>query len=131
MRGEGPEEPGPDRALVIGPVSLPSLAAVATHVGRIVGGETAQAVWRQQAPGATVHDGFLMGCRERAVREGDGQKLVRAQARVVALRRVEHVEAIAPLGIPEPTEARACVVGQRVVVFRPTAQATGKRGHAP
>ena len=129
---EGADQPAPHRALVVGRVARAAVAAVAADVLRIVGRQAAQAMRGQQAPGADVHHGARLCLVQRAVRQRDGEELVRPQARIVAGGAVKHVVAVAPLGVPKALKALPRLLGHGVigVGIRGMAQTAGEAGQA-
>ena len=92
----GPDQPGPDRSLVVGGVALGRPAAVVRQVGRVGRVEGARAERREQA-GTDRLD--VRAVAAGAVRQGAGQQRVRPQRRVVPAGPVDHVQQ------PEPVRA--------------------------
>ena len=64
---KGADEPGPDRALMVGPVALLLIATIAAFVIGVGGGQAAQAVGGQKLAGAHVDHAFLLCGGEGAV----------------------------------------------------------------
>jgi len=93
--------------------TVPVLAAalVDAHVVRVLRRQAAEAVGRVEVGGAGVHEGLLLRIGQRAMRKRHGKNLVRAQARVVAVRSVDHIAEVPALGVPEAVEVGLHLLG--------------------
>src|SRR3989442_1126948 len=128
-QGERAEKPRPDRAWVVGAVARARVAAVVALVLRVPGSQAAQAVRREEMPGAGVDDPPLALLRERARGERHREDLVRSEGVVVSAGPVDHVET-APGGfVPEPLEPRLRPRGQRLPRPRRLSEPAGEPGH--
>src|SRR4030095_12152231 len=102
---ERAEEERPHRALVIGAVAMPLIAAVVALVLRVARRPTPEPVGRQEMAGAGVDDLALAFGRERALGERDCKDLVRPERVIVAVGRVDDVVATPGAVIPEAIES--------------------------
>ena len=95
------------------------VAAVVTLVARVARVQAAQPVGGEQVAGAGIHHGLLLLRGQGTVGQRHGEELVGTQRRVVPVRAVEDVEAVADI-VPETGKA-----GARLI--RPLAAITSAR----
>src|SRR3989441_6517638 len=125
-QGERAEKPRPDRALVVRAVPRALVAAVVALVLRVPGSQAAQAVRREEMPGARVDDSPLALLRERARGERHREDLVRPEGVVVSAGPADHVETAPGALVPEPREPRLRPRGQRLPRPRRLSEPTGE-----
>ena len=113
--GEGPQPPGPRRALVVGPIPPLGVAAVVAPVVGIGRIQRAQPVAREQPLAAErQHAGGLLPAEQR-LRQGEGEQLVGPQPVIGTSRgSVDDIEATATQRVPEALEARRGPVRQEL-----------------
>ena len=87
--GVRPEQPRPDRSLVVGAVPTGGVAAMSATVGRIVRSQRAQTERRQQRPARRIDHRWIgrvpVDRPQRTVRQAVREELVGPQRRVVAV----------------------------------------------
>src|SRR5439155_9373166 len=74
-----PDEPAPNRTLVIDAIALPRAAPVVSLIARFPLRQTAQSVRCCQAPRANIHNGFLLVRGKRTFRQRHRKNLIRTQ----------------------------------------------------
>ena len=91
--------------------------------------EATQAVRGQEVARTGVyHVPLLIAC-QRAVLQGNSQKLIGAQARIITSRSVDDIKTVSGRGVPEPGKAGCGVLGQVLVAIRGLMEELGKLGH--
>src|SRR5262245_57679224 len=103
---ERPDQPGPDRPLVISRVARAQVAVVRRPVIGMAWRERAQADRRQQPIGDHVEHGFPFVFVEDRILQRERQQLVRAAGLVVAALAVYDVEKVSAIGVPESAVER-------------------------
>src|SRR5438105_15789666 len=82
------EQPAPNGALMVGCVALARAAMVVSLVSGFSWRKAAQAVGREQAPCANVHNRFSLLWRKRALRKRHGKDLTGTKRRSVTVARL-------------------------------------------
>src|SRR3989442_4541446 len=101
-RDERPQQPAPDRALVIGHVAASLIPDVLSYVGRMVLSQAAQPVRRQEVTGTDIHDDPLPVRAEGTGRQRHHEDLIRPQGRIIPFLPVQHVTTSAQTIVPNP-----------------------------
>src|SRR5437879_1516595 len=130
-RDKRAQQPAPDRALVIGRVAAALVPAVLTHVRWVSWRQTPQPIRRQEVTGADVHDGPLPVLPKGTGRQRHCENLIRPQGRIVPVRPVQHVIAVAQGIAPEPVEPGLRASGQLVILTSRLLGDAGERRHGP
>src|SRR5947209_19121277 len=119
---ERADEPGPDRALVVGGVARLQVAVVGRLELRVVGRERAQADGRQELLPRDFEHRLPALAFEHRVFERDGEELVGPAGRVVPallLPALDHVVEVAATLVPEAlVEGAAAALGVRAEFLR-------------
>ena len=108
-----PEQPGPDRSLVIAAIAIADAAVVVAAIFWVVRCQRPQTERGEQRLPALFEHAALHSRIERRGWQADGKELVRPHGRVAAFRSVDHIEQAITAGLQKALKAEPCAFGYR------------------